>query len=108
MDILTGTIVRSFSIAEPSSVAFNATGTQAFLASGLGSVKVVDTTTYATITTIAAALGSTDLELSPDGAFVLVNNSASHSVTVIETASLTGTTYTISGTPYGSVILPMQ
>jgi DNA-binding beta-propeller fold protein YncE len=108
MDILTGTIVRGFSVAEPSSVGFNATGTQVFLASGLGSVEVLNAATYAMITTIPAGVGATDLQLSPDGAFMWVNNSAAKSVTVIETASLTGTTYNIPGIPFGSVVVPTQ
>ena len=108
MDILTGTMVRSFNIAEPFSMTFNATGAQAFVSSALGSVQVIDTMTYATIASIPADLGATDLQLSPDGAFVLVNNSSAQSVTVIETASLTGTTYSISGTPLGSVLVPTQ
>jgi DNA-binding beta-propeller fold protein YncE len=108
MDILTGTIVESFIVTEPFSMAFNATGTQAFLSSAIGSVEVFDTKTYALIKTIPADFGATDLQLSPDGQFILVNNSSAQSVTVIETASLTGTTYSISGTPLGSVLVPTQ
>jgi len=108
MDILTGTLVESFILTEPFSMAFNATGTQAFLSSALGSVWVLDTKTYALIKTIPADFGATDLQLSLDGAFIIVNNSSAHSVTVIETASLTATTTNISGAPQGAALVPTQ
>jgi DNA-binding beta-propeller fold protein YncE len=108
LDILTGTLVQELKITEPFSIVFNSTGTRAFISSGAGSVQVIDTSTYATIQSVPADLGATDLQLSPDGLFVFVNNSSAHSVTVIETSSLTASTTNISGTPLGAAIEPTQ
>ena len=99
MDIITGTVVQSLSVIQPFSIVFNPTGTRAFVSSGSGSVKVIDTSTYQAIKTVPADFGATDLQITPDGAFVYVNNSAAQSVTVIDTQSLTATTSNIGGAP---------
>jgi len=108
MDILTGTIVETFNVAEPFSIAFAPTGTKAYVSSGAGSVEVMDTSTYQVIKTIPADLGATDLQMSPDGASVFVNNSAAQSVTVIDTQTLTGASLNVGGTPQGAAVVPTQ
>jgi YVTN family beta-propeller protein len=58
--------------------------------------------------TIPAVLGATDLQITPDGAFIYVNNSAAQSVTVIDTQTLTGTTLNVGAAPQGSTLVPVQ
>jgi YVTN family beta-propeller protein len=108
MDILTGTIVAVFRTVEPFSIAFNPTGTRAFLSSGSGSVQVIDTSNYHVIKTIPADIGATDLQITPDGTSVFVNNSGAKSVTVIETQSLTAASIDVGDAPQGSVLVPVK
>jgi YVTN family beta-propeller protein len=66
----------------------------------------MDTSSYQLIKNIPAGFGATDLQMTPDGAYVFVNNSSAGSVTVIDTQSLTGTTTSLGGMPQGSVLVP--
>ena len=68
----------------------------------------MDTATYQVIKTIPAGPGANDLQMTPDGAVIFVNNSSGQSVTVIDTQSLTGTTTSLGGMPQGSVLVPSQ
>jgi len=108
VDILSGTITELLRVTEPFSIVFNPTGTRAFVSSGAGSVQVIDTSTYATIQSVPADLGAMDLLISPDGGYVMANNSQAQSVTIIDTRSLTSTTTNIGGTPQGSALVPSQ
>jgi YVTN family beta-propeller protein len=108
MDVLTGTIVQTLTVLEPFSIVFNPTGTRAFVSSGFGSVEAFDTGTYDLIMTIPADFGATDLQITPDGAFIYVNNSAAESVTVIDTQTLTGTSFSVGAAPQGSTLVPVQ
>jgi DNA-binding beta-propeller fold protein YncE len=67
IDILTGTVTRNLSVTVPYDVAFNPTGTTAYVASGFGTVEVFDTGTYQDTASIPAASGACDLQVSPDG-----------------------------------------
>lgn len=108
VDILTGTLIQQLGVFEPFSIVFNPTGTRAFVSSGTGSVAVIDTTTYQVIQRVPADMGAMDLQITPDGAFIYVNNSLAHSITVIDTQSLKSTTTNINGTPQGSALVPSQ
>ncbi len=108
MDILTGTVIERLGLHQPFSIAFNPTGTQAFVSDGGGSVNVLNTSNYQAIKNVAAGFGATDLQMTPDGAYVFVNNSSAGSVTVIDTHTLTGTTTSVGGMPQGSVLVPVQ
>ncbi len=110
IDIMTGIVVRAMSFATPFSVAFNPTGTIAFVAGGesSGSVSALNATTYAVLATIPAGPGACDLRVSLDGAFVFANNAFASSFTVIDTHSLTGVTYPTQGPPRGAVLVPTQ
>ncbi|HEX6894361.1 MAG TPA: YncE family protein, partial [Bryobacteraceae bacterium] len=108
IDILTGTLVQGLVIIEPFSIAFSPNGTRAYISSAGGSVQVIDTSTYRLIKSVPAGPGATDLQVTPDGAFVYANNSEDRSITVIETQSLTSTTQTLSGVPQGSALVPPQ
>jgi DNA-binding beta-propeller fold protein YncE len=107
IDLLTGTVVRELFFDEPISVAFNATGTVAYVAEGAG-VDVIDTTTYAITTKVSTGSVPADLLVTPDGAYVVVNNSTGMSVSVIDTQTLTASTLGVSGVPRGNVVVPVQ
>ncbi len=107
IDLLTGIVVREFLFDSPESVAFNATGTVAYVAEG-GGVQVIDTATYALGTFVATGANSGDLLVTPDGAYVAVNNSGSNSVSVIDTGTLVVSTVMSSGPPRGIVAVPLQ
>jgi YVTN family beta-propeller protein len=107
IDLLTGMVVRSFFMDSPESVAFNATGTTAYVAEGAG-VQVIDARTYALGTFVPTGDGSGDLLVTPDGAYVVVNNSGANSVSVIDTRTLAVSTVMVSGPPRGIVPVPLQ
>ena len=110
IDILTGIPVRGIPVGTPSDIALNTTGTVAYIASGgaPGSVLVVDTKTYTVTKTIPAGAGATDLLLSSDDRILTVNNYFGDSITVIDTATLSGQTIPVSGAPRGAVLVPLQ
>ena len=108
VDILTGAIVEELKLTEPFSIVFNPTGTRAFVSSGAGSVEVFDTSTYQVIKTVPADSGAMDLQITPDGAYVYVNNSLAQSITVIDAQSLNATTTNIGAMPQGSALVASQ
>ena len=108
IDILTGTLVEQLRVTEPFSIVFNPTGTQAFVSSGGGSVQVIDTSTYKLIQSVPAGPGAMDLQITPDGGYVTVNNSLDQSITLIDTRSLTSTTTSLDGTPQGATLVPSK
>ena len=110
IDIMTGTPVYSIAFDTPYSVAFNPTGTVAYVAGGesIGSVSVYDTSTYSMVATIPAGPGACDLRVSLDGTLVFANNAFAPSVTVIDTRSFTGVTFTTQGPLRGAVLVPTQ
>ena len=108
IDILTGNVNTAFSVLTPYDVAFNATGTTAYIASGTGSILFVDTHTYAVTATLAAGGGACDLTLTPDGRILTVNNYLDGTITVIDTVTMASQTYPVSGAPRGTVLAPVQ
>ena len=110
IDIMTGARVRAFNFDTPYSIAFNATGTVAYIAGGQakGSVIALDTTTYSTLATIPTDAGSCDLLVSPDEHFVFVNNGLAQSVTVIDADTFTAVSHTTASSPRGAVLVPTQ
>jgi DNA-binding beta-propeller fold protein YncE len=110
VDIMTGIEVTSISVPEPLDVAFNATGTTAYIASGQpGSVMAVSTSTYAVLATIPTAAGANDLLLSPDGGFLTTNNYFDGSISVIDATALTNVlTKPIGSAPFGVALMPIQ
>jgi hypothetical protein len=86
-DTLTNTRVTGLNISQTSDVAFNSTGTRAYITtSGTipGSVVVVDTSTYQTITTYTVGLGPLDIQMSYADQFLVVNNNSEGSISVID------------------------
>jgi len=109
VDVMTGSIIQSIQVGEPIDVIFNATGTVAYISSAVpGSVLAVDTKTYAVIQNITTAPGSTDLELSPDGGTLWVNNFDDSSISLINTATFKVSTTPVTGQPVGVALAPVQ
>jgi DNA-binding beta-propeller fold protein YncE len=84
IDLMTGARVASFFLDTPYIVAFNPTGTMAYPGGGegIGSVEVIDTSSYTLVKTIPTGAGAGDLRVGPGEAFVSVNNAFGGSVTV--------------------------
>jgi len=109
IDIMTGLEVTSVSVQEPLDVAFNKTGTVAFIASGQGSVMAVNTSAYSVLANIPTASGTTDLLLNPEGTFLTANNYFASSISVIDTSALTNvSTTSVGAAPFGAALVPIQ
>ncbi len=109
IDILTGTVTRSLSILNPFDVAFSPNGTRAYVASGAGSVKIIDTGTYQTIASVPAGPGACDLQVSPDGHIVSVNNYLGKSFTLFDARSPSSAVTIPSGEfPRGAATVPVE
>jgi YVTN family beta-propeller protein len=109
IDLLTGTVTRQLSIPTPYDVAFSPTGDTVYIASGAGTVEVIDTGTYQTTASVPAGLGACDLQVSPDGHFVTVNNYLAGSFTLFDTRAVPfSVTVTESFMPHGVVSVPIH
>jgi DNA-binding beta-propeller fold protein YncE len=86
-DTLTNTRVTGLNISETSDVAFNSTGTRAYITTSStipGSVVAIDTSTYQTIKSYPVGLGPTDIKMSYADQFLVVNNNSDGSISVID------------------------
>ena len=87
IDTLSGTHVFTLNINETTDVAFNSTGTLAFITSTAtvpGTVVEVDTSNYQTITTFTVGSGPTDIKMSYGDQWLVVNNNTDTTVSVID------------------------
>jgi DNA-binding beta-propeller fold protein YncE len=110
LDLMTGIVDYPIPVQEPIDVVFNPTGTVAYISSrNPGSVLAVNTTTYAPISNIPTALGSSDLLLSPGGGLLTVNNFDSNSLSAIDPLALDLlSTTSVSGPPVGAAVVAVQ
>ncbi len=109
VDILSGTVTRSLSVEVPYDVAFNPTGTTAYIASGAGTVQVIDTATYQTTASVPAGPGACDLQVSPDGHLITLNNYLGSSTTIFDARSVPFSVTTPGGAfPHGTALVPIQ
>lgn len=110
VDVMTGNINQSVQVPQPLDVAFNATGTAAYVSSQVpGSVFAVDTKTYSVIQNIPTGPGASDLLLSPDGRILTVSNWNDNSISEIDTYNLTLVqTIALGGPPLGIALVPIQ
>lgn len=109
IDILTGLVVENLVVINPFDVAFNPTGTVAYVASGAGSVQMIDTASYRTTQSVPADLGACDLSVSLDGHTVTVNNYLAGTITSFD-PRLAPFSVTVSAgaSPRGAVTVPLQ
>jgi YVTN family beta-propeller protein len=105
LDLLSGTVSRTYQISRPIGVAFNSTATQAWITTGNGTVQVLDTSTYLTIQTITVGAGPGDILIAPDDSVALVNNFVGQTISVISPATFAVVnTIPLPGPPMGSAI----
>ncbi len=105
VDTLTMTVARTMYLPGPAyGVAFNSTGTQAYLGCrSPGSIQVIDTATYQIVKSIQVGDNPTDLFVLDDRV-LLTNNFYGQSISVIDLGSLTVIqTLSAPGMPSGMV-----
>jgi hypothetical protein len=104
IDTLTNTPVTQLAVGQSTGIAFNSTGTRAYIttaASSPGFVVVVDTATYQRIKSYPVGNGPTDIAMSYADEYLVVNNEAGQSVTVIDLIQDKVVTTALSGAPAG-------
>jgi DNA-binding beta-propeller fold protein YncE len=86
-DTLSNTHVTGLNVGETTDIAFNSTGTRAYITSQAttpGSVVVVDTSSYQILNTYTVGLGPTNISMSYADRFLVVNNNLEGSITVVD------------------------
>jgi hypothetical protein len=104
IDTLTNTTTYRLNIGVSTAVAFNSTGTMAYVTSGAstpGKVIAVDTATFQTKTTYTVGQDPADIAMSYGDRFLVVNNSLGGSVSVINLQKNTVISKSVGGTPSG-------
>lgn len=88
-DTLTNTQTTARVVNSPSGIAFNMTGTRAYVASGgsPGSLVELDTATFQKLGSYTVGNYPVDVNVLPDGRFVVVNNFASGNLSIVDTAT---------------------
>jgi YVTN family beta-propeller protein len=86
VDTLSGTVAGRVDLQEETQngMAFNPTGTKAFIAAGTSDLAVVDTTTLRVITKVTVADTPLDVVMSPDGTQVLVGSYTSGVISLVD------------------------
>jgi DNA-binding beta-propeller fold protein YncE len=91
IDTLTNTNIINLAIPNTTGVAFNATGTLAYITSGSGQgagqqgkVYVVNTANFQTVTTYTVGASPSDITMSYGDQWLVVNNNADGSISVID------------------------
>jgi YVTN family beta-propeller protein len=105
IDTLTNTVVTQLAIGQSTDVAFNSTGTRAYVTSGSGFVVVVDTATYQRIKSYQVGAGPGDIAMSYADEFLVVDNWAGNSVSVIDLVQDKVTTNAVGANPGGIVFV---
>ena len=97
VDTLTRTVAGGVSVPSPFGIAFNSTGTRAFIASAggnpNGTLQVVDTATLQVVASYPVGVSPVDVKITYGDRYVVVTNNGSDTVSVINTAL--GTVQTI-------------
>jgi hypothetical protein len=104
VDLLSQTTVIRLNIGASTDVAFNSTGTLAYITSASttpGQVVAVNTSTYQTVTTYTVGAVPADISMSYGDRFLVVNNSGDNSVSVIDLMQNKVSTTSVAGVPSG-------
>jgi hypothetical protein len=106
IDTLTLNRFRGFILQNPFGVAFDATGSRAFITSRVtpGVLTVMDTATYNIITTVAVGGGPVEAVFAPDDAYLAVTGFDSNTVTIVDPRSFQTFTGKLPGPPMGLAI----
>lgn len=108
IDTVSLTSAGGLGIGNATDVAFNSTGTQAYVTSAVntpGTVVEVDTATLQTIKTYTVGAGPTDIAMSYGDQFLVVNNNNEGSISVIDLVKNTVVTNKVGTAPTGIVFL---
>ncbi len=102
VDTLTATVVQTLSILTPYGVAFNSTGTRAYVSSRqLGLVQAIDTANYSTIKSVPVGAGPVEILIAPDDTFGVVSNFDGSSLTVFDLTTFATSTVRLPSQPLG-------
>jgi hypothetical protein len=108
IDTLTNTTVTNLAIGTTTDVAFNSTGTLAYITSGAGAsagtpgqVYVVNTGNYQTVRTYTVGASPADISMSYGNQWLVVNNNADNSISGIDLLHNAVKTVQVGGTPSG-------
>jgi YVTN family beta-propeller protein len=104
IDTLSSTIATLIPIPQTTGVAFNATGTLAYITSASGppgAVVAVDTASFKVVKSYTVGLGPTDIVMSYADQFLVVNNNAGGSVSVIDLSKGVVNTTAVGNSPRG-------
>jgi len=102
VDTLTATVVQTLSMRSPYGIAFNSTGTRAYVSSRqLGLVQVIDTANYSTVKSVPVGSGPVEILVAPDDAFGIVSNFDGSSLTVFDLTTFATSTVRLPGQPLG-------
>ena len=105
VDTLTNTFVTGLAIPQSTDVAFNSTGTRAYVTStpglGPGNVVVVDTQTYQILKTYKVGQNPADIAMTYGGKYLIVNNDDDGSISTIDLVKDKVTTTVVGAHPSG-------
>jgi DNA-binding beta-propeller fold protein YncE len=101
IDTLTNTEVSARAVGQTTDVAFNSTGTHAYITSAPNKVVELDTATFQVLNTYTVGSGPTDIVMSYGDAFLVVNNSTDGSVSVIDLIQNVVKTTKVGANPTG-------
>jgi len=108
IDTLSMTSITGLGLGATTDVAFNSTGTRAYVTSATstpGIVSVVDTATYQTVTTYTVGANPADIAMNYGNGFLIVNNSTDGSISVIDLVKNKVTTTKVGATVSGIAIV---
>jgi len=108
IDTQTNTNIINLAINATTDVAFNSTGTTAYVTSGAGAgagqpgqVYAIDTATFQTKQTYTVGASPSDIQMSYGDQWLVVNNNADGSISVIDLQQKAVKTTNVGGTPSG-------
>lgn len=109
IDTLSNTNVINLPIAEATDVAFNSTGTRAYITSSAaapGTVVVVDTARYQVAGSYTVGINPSDIAMSYGDQFLVVNNDDGGSISVIDLVKNSVATAAVGANPSGISFVP--
>ena len=104
IDTLSNTEITNLSVPQSTGIAFNSTGTRAYITSQVsapGTVVVVDTATFKVLNTYTVGSGPTDIAMSYGDRFLVVNNFGDGSTSVIDLIKNAVVTTNVGASPSG-------
>jgi len=104
IDTLSNTVVMRFNIQDVTDIAFNSTGTMAYLTSSLnnpGQVLAINTTTYQIVNRYTVGNTPADIKMAYGDQFLVVNNNGDNTISIIDLVQNAVKTTNVGGTPSG-------